>query len=157
VACKSNTFQSEQDLIDDVCGRLQHHHNDFNSDDWDQSLKELLFPIQDKNKSVQERVLNAMEQILQKNQAEPYVDQDYGQTIDNGCDGEAEYCDICIEDYPSELTELCKELNQDSSYIQLNSFIYNSRPFAKGNAECHHGWCSERKTLLCVKVIPKKK
>ena len=66
VACKSNSFESADALIEDVCGRLQHHHNNLCSDDWNRSLKEMLFPIQEKNKHVQENVLNVMHQKIQK-------------------------------------------------------------------------------------------
>jgi serine/threonine protein kinase len=169
VACKSNTFLSENELIEDVCGRLQHHYNNLISDDWNQSLKEMLFPIQEKNKPVQARVLKAMEQILQDNsirqsivaqkQDEQCVDEDDGQSIATGCEGQGQDIDICIEDgplHPIQLTELCEKLNQGSSYFKVNGLIYNSKPFAKGNAECHLGWCPEWNTLLCVKVIPKK-
>lgn len=60
VACKSNIFDSADKLIEDVCGRLKHHHPDFSSNDWNKTLAEMFFPIQDKNKPEQEQVLTVM-------------------------------------------------------------------------------------------------
>jgi hypothetical protein len=60
VACKSNIFDSADKLIEDVCGRLKHHHPDLSSSDWIKTLREMFFPIQDKNKHEQDQVLTAM-------------------------------------------------------------------------------------------------
>ena len=60
VACKSNIFDSADKLIEDVCGRLKHHHPDLSSIDWNKTLREMFFPIQDKNKAEQEQVLTVM-------------------------------------------------------------------------------------------------
>jgi serine/threonine protein kinase len=62
VACKSNIFDSADKLIEDVCGRLKHHHPDLSSNDWNKTLTEMFFPIQDKNLHEQHQVLKAMKE-----------------------------------------------------------------------------------------------
>jgi casein kinase II subunit alpha len=62
VACKSNIFDSADKLIEDVCGRLKHHHPDLSSNDWNKTLTEMFFPIQAKNLNEQQQVLIAMKE-----------------------------------------------------------------------------------------------
>jgi hypothetical protein len=79
VACKSKIFDSAEKLIEDVCGRLKHRHKDLSSNDWNKSVREMFFPIQEKNKGEQSQVLIVMGKIRQVDAAhELHKDHDTG-------------------------------------------------------------------------------
>jgi serine/threonine protein kinase len=89
VACKSNIFDSADKLIEDVCGRLKHHHPDLSSNDWNKTLTEMFFPIQDKNLHEQQQVLKAMKE---KRPVDPEQFQDLSPIINISTSPTIEEC-----------------------------------------------------------------
>ena len=73
------------------------------------------------------------------------------------------------------MLELCEEMNIEISslpitlwqkqvtqhsgrvFSKLKDCVYDTLPFAKGNATCHFAWCPKTSTHICIKLLPRKK